>query len=791
MFSLENASFFLSVDPQRNLFSVAPRQKNAPSLKDVHFSVRYRRGGTWYQLEENLQASVDAPSDEASIHGELRTRMVRFGPNRHGLTIEMTFALPRALPLLFWRMKIRHTGNRPVSLGRIELLRVGFISASQARPRRNGPGYPRGDYVFPLKGAVPAFFSNGWGSWNYTGTMGFTEHFHRTRFGWFNGPMRVNPGTPQPRADGRFASDMFGVLGDRANRGGLLLGFLSQKEHFGSLEVLTNPLSRALSLWANGDETQLEPGGEMVTDWACLQSVHLDVADALGPYLDAVARENGLPAEVDAEIPVGWCSWYEYFQHISAEVIRMNLAQAARFSDQVNLDLIQVDDGWQAQIGDWDRFSPAFPNGAAPLAQQIRSEGFKPGLWLAPFILHPRSRLAADQPDWILRNRLGLPVNAGFVWNTFTRALDISRPEVLAHAVNVVRRASEDWGNTYLKLDFLYAGALGGRRADRTRSRAKILRNAFEEIRKAVGPEITLLGCGCPLGPAIGLFDAMRINADVAPYWFPRFLGHERIFRREPDFPSARNAIQNALTRAPLHRRWWVNDPDCLLIRPDSDLSPAEVRSLATVIALTGGSVLLSDDLTKLPPERLKMAQQLLPPIGKRPEIQDWFDSAMPARVRIDLEGAAGRWHLLVRFNWTDRPADLSIDLQDFQLDPSRSYALREFWTGEVRTVEGEATLFTGIAPHGCVLAAVRPISGAPMYVGSELHVSQGLEVTGWEPFQHGVRLTFGIAPGRDGCIVLRLPEKPAGEGIEDLGDGFYVFRVNLRLESRFEIRYA
>ena len=34
--------------------------------------------------------------------------------------------------------------------------------------------------------------------------------------------------------------------------------------------------------------------------------------------------------------------------------------------------------------------------------------------------------------------------------------------------------------------------------------------------------------------------------------------------------PSVRNALQNVLCRLPLHQRWWINDPDCLLLRPET-----------------------------------------------------------------------------------------------------------------------------------------------------------------------------------------------------------------------------
>ena len=124
-----------------------------------------------------------------------------------------------------------------------------------------------------------------------------------------------------------------------------------------------------------------------------------------------------------------------------------------------------------------------------------------------------------------------------------------------------------------LKLDFLYAGALKGNRFDPSKTRAQILRNAMLSIRESIGKETFLLGCGAPLGSVIGIVDANRIGADVSGDWTPKFMGVSLPFRREPHMPSARNSIQNILARAEQHGRWWINDPDCLLIRDDTNLN--------------------------------------------------------------------------------------------------------------------------------------------------------------------------------------------------------------------------
>ena len=183
------------------------------------------------------------------------------------------------------------------------------------------------------------------------------------------------------------------------------------------------------------------------------------------------------------------------------------------------LDVIQIDDGAVPMIGDWLLNSPRFPEGLAVLADQIKDAGFEPGLWLAPFAVDPRSKLAHDHPAWLLRGRFGLPVNAGYSWRRLQTALDLTHPEALAYAAEVVHTAVHKWGYPFLKLDYLYVGALPGRHHDPTRTRAQILRAGLQAVRAAAGEASFLLGCGCPLGPAIGLVDAMRVGADTSPTW--------------------------------------------------------------------------------------------------------------------------------------------------------------------------------------------------------------------------------------------------------------------------------
>jgi len=75
-------------------------------------------------------------------------------------------------------------------------------------------------------------------------------------------------------------------------------------------------------------------------------------------------------------------------------------------------------------------------------------------------------------------------------------------------------------------------------------------------VREAVGPDAIILIGGAPLLPSIGLCDAMRVGPDVLP-----------------ETPNPQLDIETVVRvtrlRSWMSGRLWVNDPDCLVARPE------------------------------------------------------------------------------------------------------------------------------------------------------------------------------------------------------------------------------
>ncbi|MEW6179026.1 MAG: glycoside hydrolase family 36 protein [Chloroflexota bacterium] len=742
-----HANFDLIIEPEQGWFSVISHHHSI-RLEQIHLSIACTASSGRFNLLEKdwLPRSITESQVETAL-GRLHRCSIESNAHAVGLQTRLEFAFADHLPFLFWRVNLHNQAEQAVWIDRIELMRVGGMQP-----------HSRIDFGRPFNPQDFWFYSNGWQSWSYTAAYPATASLRQSRLGAFQKPMVINAGTPDHKQHGYFTSDFFGILTDARQQKAVLAGFLSQREQFGTLEAVLYDRP-VLRLWANGDHTLLESGKQMLTDWAVLLIGEANEENLLHPYLKAVAEEHQV--SIPQESPSGWCSWYHFYTHVTAQNIRDNLKTLVELKSSLPLNLIQIDDGFESQVGDWFSFKETFPQGVAGLAEEISRAGFTPGLWLAPFIVHPKSQLEKEHPEWLLCDRRGRPVNAGFVWNAFTHALDLTIPEALEYACQVIQTAAHEWKFPYLKLDFLYAAALPGAYRNPSRTRAQVLRQGMEALRRAAGEQTFLLGCGAPLGSVVGLVDAMRIGADVSGDWQPAFYNIRFPFKNEPHMPSARNSINNILTRSPLHRQWWINDPDCLLVRPDTRLTLAEVQSLATAISLTGGSLLLSDDLPALPAERIRLAQVLLPVIGKPARVLDLLTSQMPALLRTDLEGAIGKWHLIARFNWEEKSQEWEFEPRTFLL-PETGYYLHSFWDDQSFFYQPGNTLhLPAIPPHGVALLAVYPQTTDIAYGGSNLHISQGLEVRQWMREDQEVELTLDLAHSFEGWFDLLVNRPP------------------------------
>jgi hypothetical protein len=210
--SMESASLHFELDLEHSCWNLDTANRRGMQVQSAHMRAAYRsRNGKRQALNDWRSAQVSEPRRLPSPHGPLQAIQVDFPPSGDGLLWRLHFALPEDLPLFLWRLEIENQGRAPVFLGRLTLLSARFSGL-----------------------ASPAFFSNGWGSWDYTGVYGLQDRYQRTRLGPFTRPMRVNAGAPEPGAG--ISPPICSACRATASRQAVLASFLSQCEHFGSVK---------------------------------------------------------------------------------------------------------------------------------------------------------------------------------------------------------------------------------------------------------------------------------------------------------------------------------------------------------------------------------------------------------------------------------------------------------------------------------------------------------------------------------------------------------------------------
>jgi alpha-galactosidase len=299
-----------------------------------------------------------------------------------------------------------------------------------------------------------------------------------------------------------------------------------------------------------------------------------------------------------------WSSWYTFFEEIDEK----NLTAAIDELETFPVEVIQIDDGWQSTIGDWSANSK-FPNGMAHIANYIRSKGKTPGIWLAPLILLPNSKIATEHPEWLLKDDFGKPVVAGYNWGTTYFTFDSTLQEVQDYLHSLFEEI-KSWGFEYFKLDFMYAGALPGVRSIQI-DREQAYRDAMQTIRHAVGDDSYLLGSGIPMLASLGIFDGARVGPDTAPYWD----NTER--KEDPSGPGAWNSICNSLNRFWM-RGLYQTDPDAVFFRSRQNLLDTNSKLSLKQVAQIMDFRSFSDPIAWLSEEEI---QELITFLNTTPKI--------------------------------------------------------------------------------------------------------------------------------------------------------------------------
>jgi hypothetical protein len=477
------------------------------------------------------------------------------------------------------------------------------------------------------------------------------------------------------------------------------------------------------------------------------------VFDAMESYADLIATHNNIPRPT--LIPVGWVDWYFAKGLTTEKDILENLDFLARELKDFGLEYVQLDSGWQLGIetsppphnviagGPWIPNSK-FSRGMQWYAEKIKERGLKPGIWVRPFQMVEGAPERSQHPEWF--NQKG--------------QVDFSNPQVLERVRTLFRQLVNDWGYTYIKYDFpsydlfdAWGPSLFVDHWAHTNPHTQTItgiqayRNALETIRTSA-PDTPLVACNSVMTPTLGLANVFRIGDDVGDW--------NRTFTY---------GVRSVGARYYTNGVYWTNDPDVLLVREPFTIDQA--RMWASLIALSGGVVFISERLHELPPERLDIIKKAMPVYrnpGKgyafgRP--MDLLENDPPEFWNLEVRKEFGRWNVVGLFNWSDQPRDKVIDLKSLGLESKTPFAVYDFWKGRYLGIVQDS-LEVKLKQLSCAVLAIHPAKRHPQFLSSNRHITQGgieLDDIRWDDVVMKLSGVSKVVKDYPYFITIRVPE--------------------------------
>lgn len=490
----------------------------------------------------------------------------------------------------------------------------------------------------------------------------------------------------------------------------------------------------------------------------------------------------------------GWCSWEAFRRNVNMEALEQCCSLFTDTLKKYGLEYMQVDDGYEMTPVPYQADAPLyrswldtdpekFPDGHEGIVSFIKGKGFKAGIWTHSSIMN--EAFAENFKDIILKDNKGNLLEgdwAKYIFNCEKKNLD--------EQVLPIYQGLKEYGYEYVKVDalrhLLYDGLLEAvRQGVLTNEEAEErYRNYLLTIRKGLGDDVFFLACWGTITQAAGIADACRIAQDSNPNW-----------------PGIRMQLVESARWYHTHGILFMNDPDHICARTNMEW----LRSITSLVSLSGQLYMLSDPMEDYDPERLALIRKTLPPapvvtaetgmvdftypaytwtklhgffvVGKEGptgmeeiSMRDALDMAGNYATMNDAHPFSSLWAFHFRKDtesWciaariaTAPLTQSSIPLENLSLNPEKKYLAFDFWKQEFIGIV-EDTLNVGALDLGsCQVIGLRPVLERPQFLASSRHVSMDcISVLGQSWEQNSLTLTLSGIPGTTETYWIYKPK--------------------------------
>lgn len=413
--------------------------------------------------------------------------------------------------------------------------------------------------------------------------------------------------------------------------------------------------------------------------------------------------------------PAGWMTWYAVKFGACEEAVLRNVKFQEEHLKAFGADTIWVDWEWCHQRYERERFDGVnnfnpdpnkYPNGLAPVAEEIKKAGFVPALWIGFTNDVCMTDYEKEHPEISLSHHE--------TWSGLYY-YDISHPEFLNGFLPKAIQQVKDWGYEAVKYDTLpnCISAHENYHANMYNPEMttyEAYKGMIQKTRELLGEDYYMLSCSGSEEVVLwgsGVFDAARVGPDL--FEWEGFLTNLEKLRRF----------------YPLHNIVLYNDPDNVVLREEFSTYEQAVSRVA-MVSLLGLPLTFGDDLPKLSADRIDLLKRALPTMDVHPT--DFNNAVCDGKTQlISLNIALPFEQYLVAgiMNLTEEEKVRDISLSQNLRLPKGEYLVYDYFGKEfLGTYEDD--MLISVAPYDTKVLSFRKKTGRPQVISTSRHITQG-----------------------------------------------------------------
>lgn len=347
----------------------------------------------------------------------------------------------------------------------------------------------------------------------------------------------------------------------------------------------------------------------------------------------SISEQN--QARRDTDTNYFWSSTQDFRTSFSYKYLLDQLKILDEIKPAVPLQTVHVGAGYCIP-GDWLDPSDNWPRTMEDVAREIFRRRYRAGIYVAPFVVHEKSRIFRNHPRWILKDLDEKMIVMGEDAEGKLYALDASHEDVKDYLGRVFRTLRK-MGFTYFELDHLDWGLKDSSEAlhsKKGKSSVQMFRAIMDIIREEIGAGSFITAKNAPFSPLVGYVDAMRIERDQSWKWEIEVTGQ---------------ILQESYNTQYFNNVFWQNDPDTIFLRNyKNEFTPEEQKCLALWAGFIGGAIGISDNFSLMESEKLTLWRFLEP--SKRPQsaILPFWGANVQSKVAVRRLKKEKAWAVLI-----------------------------------------------------------------------------------------------------------------------------------------------